>query len=131
MTKSEIYVAYLCDGKKKEISLSKVDRKYFPPQEEGTQVAMDSAYMTFLINYVQNRLTEEFNAEYEKKKREEELKEMEERENKYRELEKQQRQTAANYGIAKLYTSRGYVCPFCFISISLSPKYPFTASTYK
>ena len=119
MTSKDIIITYLSNGKEKKISLAHVDRKYFPPREPRVSVPETPAYYTYLINYVSNRLTEEFNAKFEAKKREEELKLMEEREKKYREESERRRQTAVNRGAYQLQTfaSRGYVCPFCYSSM--------------
>jgi hypothetical protein len=88
-TAKGIIITYLHNGKEKKIPLSKVDRKYFLPENSDPNVhrVVTPAYMTFLINYVSNKLTEEHNAAFEAKKREEEQRIMQERDKQIRERE--------------------------------------------
>jgi cell shape-determining protein MreC len=113
-------IEYLHNGKRKKIPLLDVDRKYYPPRDPdpNAHISVTLAYMTFLINYVQNKLTEEFNAEYEEKQRQEERKKIEEYHKKQQELEQMRRRsTRYDSDISSLETfSRGdyATCPVCF-----------------
>src|ERR1051325_3395595 len=96
-TAKGIMIEYLHNGKRKKINLRDVDRKYFPPRDDNpnVHVVVTPAYMTFLMNYVSNKLTEEHNAAFEAKKREEEQRLMEEHQKKQRELAERRRQARA------------------------------------
>jgi hypothetical protein len=128
-TTKGVMIEYLHNGKKKRINLLDVDRKYYPPRDPdpNVHVAATPAYMTFLINYVSNKLTAEFNAEYEAKKREEELKEMQEREKKQRELAERRRQaqrtSTPKSRLKSFFDGDTNRCHFCY-----SPPYTLTCS---
>jgi uncharacterized protein YlxW (UPF0749 family) len=113
------------DGKQHQIALHKVDRRFYPPVPERNSntndiivVEVSPAYITHVINYVSNKMTEEYNAAYEQKQRERQQILMEERERKQQELA-QMRRHVKGYdsdisSLEKFARGDYATCPVCF-----------------
>lgn len=123
MTFGDILIDYIQNGQRKQIKLSKVDQKYYPPREPGDQsnvnLVMDSAYINQFITYIGNKMTEELNAEYERKQHEQQLKEMERQTEEHRKRQEQEialrAQAKENYYLLQKFASGKLgSCSFCF-----------------